>query len=153
VIPDPWELAAYTLERQHPLTRKWVDDQTRLALLAEQHAALDILLATDRSIAESRVERMAPGTPVDAMLNHWVAVGDDLHAMLSMRFEGLDITKPVDGVWAGYVGALTESEEALALPNYFPILIGTIHANNTGATTAATQAGRQDIGGWLLQPL
>ncbi|WP_328329652.1 GNAT family N-acetyltransferase [Kribbella sp. NBC_00382] len=309
MIPDPWELAAYTLERQHPLTRKWVDDETRLGLLAELHAGVDVLLATDRSIAESRVERMAPGTPVDAMLNHWVAVGDDLSAMLSMRFEGLDVTKPfvdasplsrplesrdlpalaavardfygihhpryvrlwssepvdafpgavrdrrqfaalitdlqprnvppglvltpakaldhyedavrayaavdeshpdhqaqaqlqskenleesveagllfditVDGVWAGYVSALTESEEALALPAYVveeliltptyrgqglgthlstlmaqslptthPILIGTIHANNTGATTAATRAGRQDIGGWLLQPL
>ncbi|GAA0952072.1 hypothetical protein GCM10009554_54600 [Kribbella koreensis] len=309
MIPDPWELAAYTLERQHPLTRRWVDDETRLGLLAELHAGVDILLATDRSIAESRVERMAPGTPVDAMLNHWVAVADDLSAMLSMRFEGLDITKPfvdatpmsrpleprdlpalaaaaqdlygihhpryvrlwsaepvdafpgalrdrrqyaalikdlqprnvppglvlttatnvdhyeeaqraydavdqahpehptqahlqskeslqesveagrlfdvtVDGTWAGYVGALTDSEEALALPAYVveeliltpafrgkglgthlstlmaqslppthPILIGTIHANNTGAITAATQAGRQNIGGWLLQPL
>jgi GNAT superfamily N-acetyltransferase len=309
VIPDALELAAYSLERQHPLTRKWVDDETRLGLLAELHAGVDILLATDRSIAESRVERLAPGTPVDAMLNYWVAVGDDLFAMFSMRFERLDVTKPfvdasplsrpletrdlpglaaaareiygihrpryvrlwsseavdafpgavrdrrqfaalikdlqprnvppglvltpakdldhyedaqraydavdqahpdhpvqsrlqskesleesveagllfditVDGVWAGYVGALTESEEALGLPAYVveeliltpefrgqglgahlstlmaqalppthPILIGTIHANNTGATTAATHAGRQDIGGWLLQPL
>ncbi|WBQ06283.1 hypothetical protein [Kribbella sp. CA-293567] len=94
MIPSAAELAAYTLERQHPLTRQWVDDETRLELLTEQHAGLDVLLAQDRSIAESRIERLAPGTPVDAMLNHWVLVGNDLHAMLSMRFEGLDVTKP-----------------------------------------------------------
>jgi hypothetical protein len=43
VIPTPEELAGYTLERQHPVTRKWVDDDTRLALLAEQHAGVDLL--------------------------------------------------------------------------------------------------------------
>src|SRR5262245_4696741 len=28
------------------------------------------------------------------MLNYWVHVGGDLHAMLSMRFENLDVSKP-----------------------------------------------------------
>jgi hypothetical protein len=308
VIPTAQELAAYTLERQHPLTRNWVDDETRLKLLTELHAGLDVLLAEDRSIAESRIERLAPGTPVDAMLNHWVAIGDDLHAMLSMRFEGLDVTKPfvdasplsrplepcdlpglaaaamdiyrvhnprhvrlwssepidaflgsqrdrrflgaplsdlqphdvpaglalvptavvdhydeaeaaynavdqdhpehprqaslasreslqdsaddgllfditMNGTWAGYSAVQTDSDDTLGLPSYVVrdvflakpfrgeglgrhlapllaqslpeqsnILLGAIHANNTGARNAALAAGRQDVGGWLLVP-
>ncbi|MEV8374349.1 GNAT family N-acetyltransferase [Kribbella sp. NPDC056861] len=309
MIPTAQELAAYTLERQHPLTRQWVDDETRLALLTNQHAELDVLLAEDKSIAEARIARLAPGTPVDAMLNHWVAIGDDLHAMLSMRFEGMDVTKPfvdasplsrplesrdlpglagaarevyqvhsprhvrlwssepvdafpgaqrdrrflgapltdlrphdvpaglalvpatgvdhydeavaayaavdedhpehpgqaslasqedlqdsadagllfditMNGTWAGYSAAYTDSEDTLGVPSYVVrdvllakpfrgqglgrhlapllaqslpeqshILLGAIHANNTGARTAALTAGRQDVGGWLLQPL
>ena len=42
---------------------------------------------------------------------------------------------------------------ARALPDPSRILIGTIHATNTGARTAALQAGRHDIGGWLQLPL
>jgi GNAT superfamily N-acetyltransferase len=305
---SPRELAEFTLEQQHPVTREWVDDATRLAGLTKQHEELDVLLATDLEIASLRASRFAPGYPPETMLNYWVPAGDDLFAMLSMRFENGDVTKPfadashlsrpletrdleplafaayntygmhnprylrlwsaepvdvfpgsardrrqfaapikdlqpcdvppglvltpakdlehyedaqraynavdqdhpdhpvqagiqsrgsleetvaagmlfdvtVDGVWAGYVGALIESEETLALPAYVvqelilapefrgrglgthlstlmaqalpdthPILIGTIHANNNGATTAATKAGRQDIGGWLQAP-
>jgi GNAT superfamily N-acetyltransferase len=306
---SPRELAEFTLEQQHPVTREWVDDETRLAALTKQHEDLDVMLATDLEVAEVRASRFAPGYPPETMLNYWVPVGDDLFAMLSMRFEGGDVTLPfadashlsrpleardfealaaaayntygmhkprylrlwsaepvdafpgavrdrrqyaalikdlqprdvppglaltpakdlehyedaerayaavdqahpdhpvqariqsreslaesveagrlfditVDGVWAGYVGALVESEESLALPAYvvqeliltptfrgrglgthlstlmaqalpdtLPILIGTIHANNTGATHAATTAGRQNIGGWLQTPL
>lgn len=309
MIPTPRELAGYTLERQHPLSRAWAEDATRLKALAKQHEEVDILLATDRDIAAARVEKTAPGTPVESMLNYWVPVSDDLSAMLSMRFEGMDPTKPfvdasplsralrtedlpalaaaatryyaihnptylrlwsaepvgafpgtgpdrrflaapidqlqprdvppglevtparnvdhyddarraydavdhahpahavqahlqdredleesaeagllfdvtVDGTWAGYVSALADGEDTLGLPAYIVqeiiltpeyrgrglgthlstlmaqalpdpsrILIGCIHADNTGATRAATTAGRQDLGGWLQVPL
>ncbi|WP_410785910.1 GNAT family N-acetyltransferase [Kribbella sp. C-35] len=94
MIPAAEELARYTLERQHPITRAWVDDAQRLATLAEEHAALDILLAEDLEIAVQRTDRLAPGKPPEAMLNRWVAIGNDLHAMLSMRFENLNPTRP-----------------------------------------------------------
>jgi hypothetical protein len=87
------ELATFTLERQHPLTRTWVDDETRLRLLTELHEDPDVLLANSHEIAELRAERFAPGQPVESMLNHWLPSGD-LHAMFSMRFEGGDTTKP-----------------------------------------------------------
>ncbi len=94
MIPSAEELARYTLERQHPLTRAWVDDVRRLAILAEEHAALDILLAEDLDIATQRTARLAPGKPAEAMLNHWVAVGNDLQVMFSMRFENMNVAKP-----------------------------------------------------------
>lgn len=309
MIPSAEELAGYTLERQHPVTREWVDDETRLAGLTKHHEDPDVLLAKDLEIAALRAERFAPGFPPETMLNYWVPAGDGLFAMVSMRYEGGDVTKPfvdatplsrpleardfeslaaaahntfgmhhpryvrlwssepvdafpgsvrdrrqfaapidqlkpvdvppgleltraenldhyedaerayaavdqahpdhkeqasiqsrdnlqesmedgrlfnviVDGVWAGHVAAKVESEETFGLPAYvveelilapdyrgrglgrhlstlmaqalpdtFPLLIGTIHANNTGATRAATSAGRQDIGGWLQVPL
>ncbi len=307
MIPTAEQLARYTLERQHPITRTWVDDATRLAVLAEEHAALDILLAEDLDVAAQRAERLTPGKPAESMLNRWVAVGNDLHAMLSMRFEGMDVTKPfvdatpmtrsplpsdlpalaaiaqevygihnpryvrlwsaepdvpgtqpdrrflaapiselqphdvppglvlvpakavehydearraydavdadhphhadeaslqdrddleeaaaegllfdvtVNGEWAGYTAAVIKPDDALGLPAYVVlelvlakpyrghgygphlstllaqalpdptrILIGTIHADNHGARTAALTAGRHDIGGWLQLPL
>jgi GNAT superfamily N-acetyltransferase len=309
LIPSAEELAGFTLERQHPVTREWVDDSVRLAGLVAHHEDPDLLLATDLEIAALRVERFAPGYPPETMLNYWVPAGRDLFAMLSMRYEGGDVTKPfvdatplsraletrdlealasaahntfgmhrpryvrlwsaepvdafpgsvrdrrqvaglieqlkpvdvppglsitpvgnvdhyedaqraydavdqahpdhpdqaklqsrenlqesaedgrlfnvtVDGEWAGHVAAKIESEEAFGLPAYvvedlllapayrgrglgrhlstlmaqalpktFPILVGTIHADNNGALQAAISAGRQDIGGWLQVPL
>jgi GNAT superfamily N-acetyltransferase len=94
VIPSAEELARYTLERQHPLTRTWVDDARRLAILTEEHAALDILLAEDLEIAAQRAARLAPGKPAESMLNRWVAVGNDLEAMFSIRFENMNLSKP-----------------------------------------------------------
>jgi len=94
MIPTGLELARYTLERQHPLTRTWVDDESRLQALAEVHEGVDVLLATDLDIAAGRVERFGPGRPAESMLNYWLPAGDELHAMFSMRFEGLDPTKP-----------------------------------------------------------
>ncbi|WP_238150884.1 GNAT family N-acetyltransferase [Kribbella sindirgiensis] len=94
MIPAAEELARYTLERQHPITRTWVGDARRLAILTEEHAALDILLAEDLGIAVQRTDRLAPGKPPEAMLNRWVPVGDDLHAMFSMRFENLNPARP-----------------------------------------------------------
>jgi GNAT superfamily N-acetyltransferase len=94
VIPSAEELARYTLERQHPITRGWVDDATRLATLTEEHAALDILLAEDRDIAAQRAARLAPGKPAESMLNRWVAVSNDLCAMFSIRFENMNLAKP-----------------------------------------------------------
>jgi hypothetical protein len=307
VIPAAEELARYTLERQHPVTRTWVDDESRLVALTEDHDAVDIPFAHDLGIAAARAERFAPGQPAESMLNYWVPVHEDLHAMLSMRFEGLDPTKPfvdatpmtrsprpddlqalaavahevygshhpryvrvwaaepeipgtepdrrffaapisqlrphdvppglaleptatvdhydearqayaavdaahphhtaeaslqdredlqesaddgllfnitVNGEWAGYTGAVIKPEDSLGLPAYVVleiilaaphrghgygphlstllanalpdptrILIGTIHATNQGARTAAQTAGRQDVGGWLQVPL
>jgi GNAT superfamily N-acetyltransferase len=94
VIPTADELAHYTLERQHPLLRSWLDDATLLAAFTKHHEEVDVLLATDLAIAAARVERFAPGQPAESMLNQWVPAGDDLHAMVSMRYEGLDPTKP-----------------------------------------------------------
>jgi GNAT superfamily N-acetyltransferase len=71
-----------------------VDDARRLAILTEEHAALDILLAEDLTIAALRADRLAPGKPAESMLNRWVAVGNDLHAMLSMRFENMNLARP-----------------------------------------------------------
>ncbi len=307
MIPTAGELAQYTLERQHPLLRSWVDDTTLLAAFTKQHEEVDVLLATDLAIATARVERFAPGRPAESMLNQWVPAGDDLHAMVSMRYEGLDPTKPfvdatplsrslrttdlpalaavaletygihhprylrlwsaeprirgthpdrrflaapirdlqprdvppglalipaagvdhyddaqrayaavdadhplhtqqaalqdrddlqeaadagmlfdvtVDGNWAGYVSATLDSADTAGLPTYVVqeiiltpeyrgrgygshlsnllaaslpdqtrLLTGTIHAANTGARTAALEAGRHDIGGWLQLPL
>ncbi|GAA1543579.1 GNAT family N-acetyltransferase [Kribbella lupini] len=82
----------YSLTAQHPITRTWVADDVRLKLLAEQHG-MDVVLATDLGIATQRAERFAPGQPPELLLNRWTAVGD-LHAMLSMRYEGGDAAKP-----------------------------------------------------------
>lgn len=93
ILPDARELASYTLEAQHPLTRTWVVDARRTQRLAESHE-LDVLLAVDMDIASRRAERFAPHLQPEALLNRWVEVSDDLYAMLSIRFEGEDVRKP-----------------------------------------------------------
>ncbi|GAA1595702.1 hypothetical protein GCM10009804_60400 [Kribbella hippodromi] len=307
MIPGAEELAWYTLDRQHPLTRVWADDGPRLAVLAEEHAALDILLAEDLEIAAQRAARLAPGKPAESMLNKWVAVSNDLSVMFGLRFENMNLDKPfvdatpmtrspeprdlpalaaaaqehygvhnplyvrlwsaapgidgtvpdrrfyaapisalqprdvppglelrpaktvdhydeareayaavdadhphhaeeatlqsledlqesaddgllfdvtVNGEWAGYSAAMINPADALGLPAYVvgelilakqhrghgygrhlsallaqslpdptKILIGTIHAANHGARTAALNSGRQDVGGWVQLPL
>ncbi|GAA1605070.1 GNAT family N-acetyltransferase [Kribbella karoonensis] len=111
MIPSAEELAGWTLERQHPVTRGWVDDARRLAILAEEHAALDILLAEDLDVAAARAQRLAPGKPAESMLNRWVAAGNDLRAMFSIRFENLNPAKPfVDAT------PMTRSPEPSDLP-------------------------------------
>ncbi|QNE22808.1 hypothetical protein F1D05_07290 [Kribbella qitaiheensis] len=97
--------------------------------------------------------------------------------------EGLLFEVMVDGTWAGYIAAMRDSQNlgipaytvqevilaaeyrgrgygrhittlfARALPIDLDFLIGTIHANNRGAITAALTSGRTDIGGWLQLPL
>ena len=57
--------------------------------------------------------------------------------MLSPRFRG-----------RGY-GAALSTLLARALPDPSRILIGTVHAGNRGAISAAVRAGRLDVGGWL----
>ena len=92
-LPSAQELAEYRLSAQHPLTRQWVADDVRLELLAAE-CADDLLLATDQQIAASRAERFAPGQPAQLLMNRWLDIGDGLSAMLSMRYEGLDVTLP-----------------------------------------------------------
>jgi GNAT superfamily N-acetyltransferase len=89
VLPSTRELAGYTLQAQHPVTRTWVDDQCRHDLLTEQHE-IDVQLAHDLDIASARARRFAPDSPPSALLNHWVDIGDGLHAMMSIRYEGED---------------------------------------------------------------
>ena len=93
LLPKAHELAAYTLEAQHPLTRTWVDDTARVDLLAQQHE-IDVLLATDLSIAAKRARRFAADAPPEELLNRWVGVNNDLNAMVSIRYEGEDPQKP-----------------------------------------------------------
>jgi len=93
VLPTARELAGYALTAQHPLTRTWVDDHTRLELLSEQRE-IDVRLAHDVDIAAARAHRFAPGSPPGALLNRWADVGDGLQAMMSMRYEGEDSRRP-----------------------------------------------------------
>ncbi|MDL2343592.1 hypothetical protein QOL99_05440 [Deinococcus sp. MIMF12] len=92
-LPTAADLATFSLTAQHPLTRGWVDDAARLALLEEEHA-FDLQLATDLDLAARRAEFLNVGQPAGAFLNRWVTVLPDLRAMLSIRFEGLDPEKP-----------------------------------------------------------
>ncbi|HEX4359519.1 MAG TPA: GNAT family N-acetyltransferase [Pseudonocardia sp.] len=93
VLPTARELAGYALTAQHPLTRTWVDDHTRLELLSQQRE-IDVRLAHDVDIAAARAGRFAPGHPPEALLNRWADVGDGLRAMMSIRYEGEDARRP-----------------------------------------------------------
>lgn len=91
-LPSATDLARWTLEAQHPLTRGWSDDESRLARLAEDHE-FDLRLATDLELARTRAT-LAPGHDPEELFNRWVAVSPGLDVLLSMRFEGGDATKP-----------------------------------------------------------
>ncbi|GGM06743.1 hypothetical protein GCM10010841_13760 [Deinococcus aerophilus] len=93
LLPTAADLARFSLTAQHPLTRAWCSEPERLANLEEEHA-LDLQLATDRELAGQRAEFINVGPPAEAYLNRWVAVTPDLNAMLSIRFEGMDVSKP-----------------------------------------------------------
>ncbi|GGR82341.1 hypothetical protein [Deinococcus sedimenti] len=92
-LPTAAELAAFTLEAQHPATHGWMDRAERLGNLTEEHE-FDVQLATDLDLAAQRAEFLNAGPAAPAYLNVWTPVRSDLHAMLSIRFEGLDVTKP-----------------------------------------------------------
>lgn len=92
-LPSATDLARWTLAAQHPLTYQWCrDNESRLARLAEEHE-FDLRLATDLDLATQRTT-LAPGHDAEALLNRWIAVSAELSAMLSIRFEGGDATKP-----------------------------------------------------------
>lgn len=89
----------------------------------------------------------------------------------------------LDGEWSGYVGAVPQGDTlgmpawvvqelaltpqargrgygrylsgmlARVLSHDRPVLIGTIHADNSGARAGAMAAGRHDVGGWVQVPL
>lgn len=92
-IPDPATLARFTLAQQHPITLGWVAERIRLAELAHDHED-DVMLATDLRVARIRRDRFAPGRPVELLLNRWLPAADDLEVMLSMRYEGGDVSRP-----------------------------------------------------------
>ncbi|GGN30399.1 hypothetical protein [Deinococcus daejeonensis] len=92
-LPTAAELAAFTLEAQHTATHRWMDRAARLGHLTEEHE-FDLQLATDLDLAAQRAEFLNAGPAAPAYLNRWVTVSADLYAMLSIRFEGLDVTKP-----------------------------------------------------------
>ncbi|MXV18376.1 hypothetical protein GLX28_01825 [Deinococcus xianganensis] len=92
-MPTAAELAAFTLEVQHPTTHGWMDRAARLGNLTEEHE-FDLQLATDLDLAAQRAKFLNAGPAAPAYLNAWTPVTPDLHAMLSIRFEGLDVTKP-----------------------------------------------------------
>ncbi|HET7303215.1 MAG TPA: hypothetical protein VFJ12_01550 [Segeticoccus sp.] len=91
-LPSATDLARWTLTAQHPLTRQWCDDRSRLARLADEHE-FDLQLATDLDLATQRAT-LAPGHEPEELFNRWVAVTPDLSALLSIRFQGGDATKP-----------------------------------------------------------
>ncbi|MDV6374834.1 hypothetical protein [Deinococcus arenicola] len=92
-LPTPADLARFSLAAQHPLTLKWCSESERLANLAEEHA-FDLQLATDPELAGKRAEFINVGPPAEAHLNRWVSVSSGLDAMLSIRFKGMDVSKP-----------------------------------------------------------
>ena len=92
-MPSAAELAQFSLQSQHPLTRSWLDDQPRLKRLAHIHE-FDLQLATDLELARQRAEFFGVEQDAEAFLNRWVNVPPDLHAMLGIRFQGLDVRKP-----------------------------------------------------------
>ncbi|ULH15436.1 hypothetical protein MF271_16170 [Deinococcus sp. KNUC1210] len=93
-LPSPSALAAVTLAMQHPLTRRWLPDEQRLPLLADAHEeALE--LATSLEIAAMRAAHFGfDHVEPEEYLDRWTAVSGDLSALLSIRFEGLDRTRP-----------------------------------------------------------
>ncbi|GHG18421.1 hypothetical protein [Deinococcus indicus] len=92
-LPTAAELAAFTLAAQHPATHDWTDPATRLRNLTDEHE-FDLQLATDLDLAAQRADFLNAGPAAPAYLNRWMMVSADLHAMLSIRFLGLDVTKP-----------------------------------------------------------
>jgi hypothetical protein len=126
--------------------------------------------------AYDAVDAAHPDHPQQAQLQR----RDKLESTIEDGFL-FDIT--VDGRWAGYIAAKPDGQDlglpaytvqdiilspthrargygphlttllARGLPDDLPFLIGTIHANNRGALTAALTSGRADIGGWLQIPL
>ncbi|CAM3213221.1 N-acetyltransferase domain-containing protein [Deinococcus saxicola] len=92
-LPTAAELARFSLAAQHPRTLNWCPEPERLANLAEEHA-FDLQLATDLELAGKRADFINVGPPPEAYLNRWIGVAPDLDAMLSIRFKGMDVTKP-----------------------------------------------------------
>ena len=92
-LPTAHELAHFSLAAQHPLTRQWQEDETRLERLTKLHE-FDLQLATDLELAGQRAGFFDVGQDAQAFLNRWVNVPPDFHALLSIRFEGLDVSKP-----------------------------------------------------------
>ncbi|TWD75274.1 acetyltransferase (GNAT) family protein [Kribbella amoyensis] len=130
----------------------------------------------DARQAYAAVDAAYPDHPDQAALQS----ADNLAETLA---NGLLFDVRVDGEWAGYVAAMTGDDTlglpayiveelilapayrgrgygsslstllADALPTDLDVLLGTIHAANRGAITAATRAGRIDVGGWFQVPL
>lgn len=92
-LPTAAELAVFTLSAQHSLTRSWASDEARLLALSSDHE-FDLQLATDLELAAGRAGFFDVGPPPAAYLNRWVTVLPGLDAMLSVRFEGLEVTRP-----------------------------------------------------------
>lgn len=90
-LPSASELAQWSLTCQRP--SPWVSTSDRLTNLTDEHA-FDLQLATDKGIAAQRAEHFDLGIAPDRWLNRWVKVHDDLNAMLSIRFKGMDVTQP-----------------------------------------------------------
>ncbi|WP_424952029.1 GNAT family N-acetyltransferase [Deinococcus sp.] len=93
-LPTALELAEVTLAMQSPLLDGWRPAAERLPLLTAEHED-DLELATSLEIAETRHARFAiAGAAVNDYLDRWQPMSPGLTAMLSIRFEGLDPSKP-----------------------------------------------------------
>ncbi len=92
-LPTAADLARFSFAAQHPLTLGWCSESQRLMNLEEEHA-FDLQLSTDLELAKKRAEFVNVGPPPEEYLNRWVTVASDLDAMLSIRFRGMDVTKP-----------------------------------------------------------
>ncbi len=118
--PSAEQLAGYTLDQQHPRTAEWSERRRRLSTLAEQHRD-DLTMMVDLDLARSRRDLFAPHLEVESLLNRWVDVTRDLSALLSMRWEGGDPSRPFVDASAtsrapqtpADLGALTQSARAV----------------------------------------
>lgn len=92
-MPNAEVLARFTLAVQHPLSRTWLSDDLRMALLTEERS-FDVRLSTDLDFALQRAQLLGIDRPAEDLLNRWVTVSAGLDALLSIRFEGGDVQLP-----------------------------------------------------------
>jgi GNAT superfamily N-acetyltransferase len=100
-------------------------------------------LATDLELAAGRAEFFDVGPPAPAYLNRWVTVSPRLDAMLSIRFEGLDVTRPfVDAqhpahAWQAQMQPAEDLQESMAAGTLYDVLVREQWARYVGATEDA----------------
>jgi len=92
--PDPALLAHTDLQSGHARLRDWETDEDRHRRLTAWHAD-NLELLTSMDIAHVRADHFAlPGLHAEHYLDRWEPAAQGLHALLSIRFENLDVQRP-----------------------------------------------------------